>query len=104
MLDVRKRDEIVGGVITLLRQHQNNLRGSFHQEPYKGDFFRLFAAAYNGGLIDQGQPNYLSADALTDVITARDPDVLDTKAWRDLHSAWQDWTYAWRRSDELERR
>jgi hypothetical protein len=54
MSDAQKHDEIVEGVITLLRQHQDNLRGSFHQEPYKGDFFKLFAAAYNVSL--RGRP------------------------------------------------
>jgi hypothetical protein len=48
---VMDREEIIEGIITYLRQHKNNLRGSIHQEPYKGDFFKLFAAAFNAGYL-----------------------------------------------------
>ena len=40
----------------------------------KGDFFRLFAAAFNAGLLDRESAGseYLSADALSDVLMACD--------------------------------
>ncbi len=40
-----ERSEIIDGVVDLLRLHNDGLRGTIHQEPYKGDFFKLFAAA-----------------------------------------------------------
>ena len=86
---------------TLLRQHKDGVRGSIHQEPYKGDFFELFAIAFNGGLITSGgQPGYLSADALADIINERAPDVTDSHAFGHLHTFWREWAYAWRRCDE----
>jgi hypothetical protein len=97
-------DQIVQEIIVLLRQHIDGLRGSVHQEPYKGDFFRLFAAAFNGGLIEgPGRSDYLSADALTDVLAARSPEVLEGDAFPNLHTFWQEWTYAWRRRGEIQR-
>ena len=102
------RDEILEGVIDLLRQHQKGMRGTIHQEPYKGDFFRFFAAAWNAGLLmNTPQPSgYLSADALADVLAERAPDVVDTERWDttwfSLLTMWGDWTYAWRRHGEAE--
>jgi hypothetical protein len=93
-------DAIVNGVIELLRQHGAERRGSIHQEPYKGDFFKLFATAYNAGLIESAsQTNYLSADAPADIIASRAPEVLDGETWGDLRTFWQEWTYAWRQRD-----
>src|SRR4051794_21757140 len=40
------REEILDRIVLLLRQHNEGLRGTIHQEPYKGDFFELFAAAF----------------------------------------------------------
>ena len=90
------REELLTQIEELLRQHKDGLRGSVHQEPYKGDFFRLFAAAFNGGLLTVGHPGYLSADALTDILTSRAPELVDDEAWQILHGCWQEWTYAWR--------
>ena len=88
----------------LLRQHKDGLRGSLHQEPYKGDLFRLFAAAFNGGLIDSAnQSDYLSADALTDTLATRAPKLLDQESWHNLRRFWSDWTYAWQQVHLLNR-
>ena|SRR6202049_2929495 len=63
------REEIIDHIIALLRQHEENenkvrLRGSIHQEPYKVDFFKLFAAAFNAGMManDPQPQDYLSAE------------------------------------------
>jgi hypothetical protein len=97
-------EQIVDGVIELLRQHERGVRGSIHQEPYKGDFFRLFAAAFNAGLIESpGQTNYLSADALTDIVVVKAPELANSKTSHTLHSFWSDRTYAWRRHGEFQR-
>jgi hypothetical protein len=88
------RDEIIGGVIHLLRRHKDV--GSVHQEPYKGDFFKFFTAAFNTGLIASPQPPVnLSADTLFSVIAERDPDVPDYKIFQIVRTFWEEWTYAW---------
>jgi hypothetical protein len=91
------REEILVKIEELLRQHKEGLRGSIHQEPYKGDFFRLFAAAYNGGLMDSpSHSGYLSADAMIDALASRAPDLNDQKTCENLYTFWLEWTYAWR--------
>lgn len=83
-------EQIINELIALLRLHATTYRSaSLHQEPYKGDFFKLFAAAYNAGLMKrspEGIP-YLSADALTDILVGRAPDVVvESEKYRILHS------------------
>ena len=56
-------DKIVDQIITLLRS-QDKHGGYFHQEPYKGDFFRLFVLATERGA-------GLKADRLHSLIAAR---------------------------------
>lgn len=93
-------EAIAEKLIDLLGQHDAGLRGSIHQDANKRDFFRLFKAAYIGGLIEgPSQANYLSADALREVLASRAPEVLDGKAWLDLSTFWEEWTYARRNWD-----
>jgi|SRR6516165_1712679 hypothetical protein len=94
------RNEIIDEVIELLHQHKDKLRGTIHQDPYKGDFFRLFAAAFNAGMMSRYH-DCLYADALVDAIRDRAPDVLDTPTWHTLYAMWGAWTYAWQRANEL---
>ena len=42
-------DEIVDEIIRLIRT-RDELGGYFQQEPYKGEFFQLFVAAWDAGL------------------------------------------------------
>lgn len=73
------------------------MAGSIHQEPYKGEFFRLFAAAFNGGLIENSaQASYLGAEALNDVVKARAPELVGNTRWTTLVMFWREWTYAWK--------
>jgi hypothetical protein len=100
------RGEIVDQVIDLLRSHAFEARGSamvgsIHQEPYKHDFFTLFAAAFNNGMM-RGSGDVLNADALLDSIKERAPELLHGEAWRNLYTFWSEWTYAWRHASELE--
>ena len=96
-----ERDQIIEEIAKLLRQHIDGLRGTIHQEPYKGDFFGLFAAAFNSGLIKSpGQKDYLSAEALTDVLAERAPETVDSDAFQHLRTFWNEWTYAWRRRNQ----
>src|ERR1017187_8046355 len=73
------RDEIVDQIITLLRSHEKH-GGYFHQEPYKGDFFRLFVLANECGA-------GLKADRLRSLIASRAPELFDGKNWPLLYAA-----------------
>jgi hypothetical protein len=94
-------EEVIGGVIELLRQHKDGLRGNLQQEPYKGDFFKLFATAFNKSL--RGQNDYLTGDALRDVVVSRAPEVVDDKVLENLSSLWREWSYAWERRSEIQK-
>src|ERR1700693_4176717 len=87
-------DEIVNEIIGLIRP-RDELGGHFQQEPYKGDFFQLFVAAWNAGLFSPTAPKNLKLDSLTSIIEARDPDVFDSETWSKLSAAWPEWQYAW---------
>ena len=97
------RDEIVDQIGELIRQHKEGLRGSIHQEPYKGDLFRLFAEAFNAGLIIRSS-QHLLADALADVLSERYPKIVDSQPFQDLRTMWRDWAYACRHVDQLKLR
>jgi hypothetical protein len=83
-------DKIVDQVIKLLRS-QDKHGGHFHQEPYKGDFFRLFVLANERG------PG-LKADRLHSLVAQRAPELLEGKNWHLLYAAWPEWDYAWSRA------
>ena len=91
------KESIVQALEVLLRQHKTGVRGSAQQEPYKGDFFRQFAEAFNEGLFDHSaQSDLLTPDALLDSLTSRSPELLKLDAWHTLHACWREWAYAWR--------
>ncbi len=100
-----ERSEIIDGVVDLLRLHNDGLRGTIHQEPYKGDFFKLFAAAFNAGLIESpaAKAGYLSADALASALGDRAPEIPTNQTYYDLLTFWKEWTYAWHRCADLKR-
>lgn len=98
------RDDVVSKVVELLQLHKDGLRGSLHQEPYKADAFKVFAEAFNSGLIEsQGQADYLSADALLNILNSRAPELVTQEAWDILYRFWTDWDYAWKNADKLHR-
>lgn len=91
------REEIIERVISLVRAtEENKLRGSIHQEAYKEDFFRLFAEAFNAGMM-HGSDDVLYADALADAVGERAPELVETNTFRTLHTFWHEWTFAWKR-------
>jgi hypothetical protein len=96
------RDDIIESLIRLLRDHEEGGRGSIHQDPYKSDFFALFADAYNSGLMS-GSEHVLYADALPDAIDERAPELTGGPTWKILHGFWTEWTYAWDHAAELRR-
>jgi hypothetical protein len=85
-----KHDKIVDQIIALLRSHDRH-GGDFHQEPYKGDFFRFFVLSNEEG-------SGLKADRLHSLIAARAPELFDGKNWPLLYAAWPEWSYAWSRA------
>jgi hypothetical protein len=80
-------NKTIDEIISLLR-HQDKYGGYFHQEPYKGDFFRLFVAA-------AGEGKGLRADRLHSIVSSRAPELFDGKNWPLLFAAWPEWDYAW---------
>ena|ERR1700674_924650 len=69
------RDEIVEKIIDGLRSLRDS---NFDQEPYKDGFFSLFARAFNAGLFDRSaRDDYLGTQALTEIILAKAPEVVD---------------------------
>jgi hypothetical protein len=69
--------------------------GHFHDEPYKGDFFRLFIAAWDAGLLKRTGPKSLKLDSLISIVGDRDPAIFDGETWLMFCAAWPEWDYAW---------
>jgi hypothetical protein len=92
--EAMRMDEIVNELIRLLRMRDEH-GGHFQQEPYKGDFFRLFEAAFQAGLLNDGAPTSLKLDSLISIISVHDSDVFDGQTWRMFSAAWPEWDYAW---------
>lgn len=93
------REEIITGLLKLIKHHFES-GASVHQEPYKGDFFKLFKEAYHNRYFENGHP-ILTGDSLVDVIAARwhtgDENEDQPKrefAWKVLR-IWDQWRYAW---------
>ncbi len=95
-------DEILDAIEEYIDQHVLNMRGSIHQDPYKSDFFRLFAAAYNGGHMSFDSNPRLTSAGLRDALEPRIPEVLALPLAQDLLVFWQEWTYAWDLSGQRE--
>jgi len=98
---IMTKNEIVEQIIVLLRNHKEGRSGSIHQDPYKHDFFALFAEAYNAEMV--GSDNVLYADALADAIIERAPELAEGLTWQILHRFWAEWTYAWDHAGERRR-
>ncbi len=100
------REDVLKEVVELLEQHRRGSRGSMHQEPYKGDIFKVFARAYNGGLLVDEERRHLRGDALYQAIIERRPvaddDTKKQQLLEQLDTMWREWTYAWERCDRQE--
>ena len=101
------QDEIINQIVEYLDQHLLGTRGGMGQEPYKGDFFKLFEEAHRGSYFDVTSSPRLTGDGLIDPITVRWTTGDDEEAnrreqlMRQLLSMWNEWRYAW---DRLENR
>jgi hypothetical protein len=99
------RDEIVEKIIDGLRLLRDS---NFDQEPYKDGFFSLFARAFNAGLFDRSaRDDYLGTQALTEIILAKAPEVVDVSRyntnWNKFYVSWEEWSYAWSRASACRR-
>ena len=99
-------DEIIKRIIDYLDGHLGGSRGSMHQEPYKGDFFKLFREAYDNGYFDESSRPGLRGDALREKIIERwftGGDATDEKRWELMNEfsvTWDEWRYAWDQRDD----
>ena len=100
------QDEIINQIVEYLDQHLRGSRGAMSQEPYKGDFFKLFEEAYRGGYFDVTSSPRLTGDGLIDPIVARwftGDEEEDNRRERLMHKLlpmWSEWRYAWDRHRE----
>ena len=88
------REQILTEVIAYLDSQHRGGTGSLYQEPYRMDFFKLFAEAYNQGLIINGS---LDADRLYESLkgqwlTHEDEEDKKRLPYLDkVHIAWYEW-------------
>jgi hypothetical protein len=91
-------DQILAEVVAFLESQRRGGIGSLYEEPYRMDLFKLFAEAYNQGLITNG---FLVADRLYDSVKERwltheaEEDKKRLSYLEKVHMAWYDWQYAW---------
>ncbi len=100
------QDEIINQIVEYLDQHLHGMRGAMGQEPYKGDFFKLFEEAHRGGYMYVSSSPRLTADGLIDPVRARwftsdEDDEQREQLLHQLMAMWGEWRYAW---DRLENR
>lgn len=95
------QEEIISTALTYLKQHldEKGMRGHMDQEPYKGDWFRLFKEAYNNNYFDYSASPLLTGDAFRDALVARwfdeDRDDEKTELLTQLINKCDEWRYAW---------
>ena len=95
------QEEIIERLIELLDQHLKDVRGYIGQEPYKGDFFKLFKEAYRNRYFDVQADPLLTGDSLRDIVVARwftGEDAEDERRQQlmdQLFPKWDEWRYAW---------
>ena len=90
-------DEIVNHFIDRLNFHMKS-NASIQQDPYKGDFFKLFREAWQDRHFDVMARPRLACDALSDRLRDRwEP--AGTPEGRHLvekvFAMWDEWRYAW---------
>ena len=96
-----KQEDIIKEVQKLLELHFLGTLGYMGQEPYKGDFFKLFKEAYQAGFCDTSSNQTLTGDAFRSILVARwfsgdkNDDAKKEKLLDQLFSMWDEWRYAW---------
>jgi hypothetical protein len=96
------REDIVQRIVNHLRLWKN---ANLNQEPYRSDSFKIFAAAFNEGMLTG--KNNLNVDVLTKLILDADRNVVDVSSpytnWTKFQVSWDEWTYAWCRAGHFMR-
>ncbi len=90
--------EIVEKLVQYVDQHEQNNRGSVHQDPYKSDFFNLFVEAHNSGFMGFDQNPRLTADGIRDALPEHI--AVGSPLVQQILGFWQEWTYAWDRANQ----
>lgn len=99
------QQDIIRELHELLDMHLKGTRGYIGQEPYKGDFFKLFQEAYRSGFIEPSSSPRLTGDALRETLGTRwfdDDESLNKKRTELLDllfTKWDEWRYAWDHHD-----
>ena len=93
------QEEIIKALIVLLDGHLTGPRGFMQQEPYKGDFFELFAQARRIGYFEPPSSPLLTAGSLRDILVYRwfaddGQDDERKELLEQLLSLWREWHYA----------
>lgn len=94
------QEEIIQHLHELLDLHLKLIRGYVGQEPYKGNFFRLFMEAYRNGYFERSSRPLLTGDALRVIIQARwltgdkARDEEKLSLMEQLLLKWDEWRYA----------
>ncbi len=93
-------EKIIEEIIDCLDSHLKGGRGYIGQEPYKGDFFKLFKEAYRNGYFEDSTSQRLTGDALRDILKERwlkedGKNDERMKLMERLFTMWNEWRYAW---------
>lgn len=95
-------EEILSRINDYLDQHLSEGRGYIRQEPYIGDFFNLFAAAYAKRESAGSSAPYITSDGLVENVGARSQATDSAESYQKkldllhkLGAMWSEWDYAW---------
>ena len=100
------QEEIIERFIAYMNQHLKDVRGYIGQEPYKGDFFKLFKEAYLNNYFDVSAHPRLTGDSLSDIVITRgftEDEEENKKREHLMHQLlpmWDEWRYAWDHYDD----
>ena len=94
------QEQILKDLIDLLGFHLHG--ASTHQEPYRGNIFKLFEKAYSNGYFEHTSRPLLTPDAILVTLEERWINLEgeeEAKKRRDLAqrvlAMWDEWRYAW---------
>jgi hypothetical protein len=99
-------EQILKKVIAYLNHQLRGGLGSIHQEPYRMDLFKLFAEAYNQGLITNGAlvADRVRTSVMEQWFTHNEEKDKERLYYLDkVHEAWDEWQYAWQHADMKKR-
>lgn len=95
-------EEILNRINDYLGQHISGVRGYIRQQPYIGDLFTLFAAAYANRETTGSSLNYITSDGLVAEVSSlsqgTDSAENHQKKLGLLHQLgemWREWDFAW---------